>query len=345
MPTIYYTGSRGGKYSINEKGQKVYEKKKPKKTSPTKPIWGGKDAKAALERLKQPNEKFLVNTGRRPTRSTRALKKDYSPRSSRSSRSNSSASSSIPSPPSGRTHQKQLKKLRRAMKIAKQMPTPRRRKPAPKINYLSSYDEAWFQEQALRKKYRGIAKIAAKREGRPVRRIKTRDGVYRPLIRYGRVEPPSPEFLLSRATFLPFGWIIDENGRTIPIPELLSKTPSNSTEAREERKRRSILSSAIKEGRLRLISPVGLPPHAQNKGEYRRPRGTWLRDFFDQEGLVGHLGTTRSKIFEMAQERPNMSKVLLGQLPENRGRKLGRWQRNWYDANHLPVGESFSSSS
>ena len=123
MPTTYYTGSRGGKYFFNEKGQKVYvskgnERKKPKKTSPTKPTWGDEASFAALARFKQPNVKFLDNTIRRRTRSTRASKKDnpYSPRSSRSSRSSSNASSSISSPPSGKTHKK---RLQRAKNIAK----------------------------------------------------------------------------------------------------------------------------------------------------------------------------------------------------------------------------------
>ena len=317
MPITYYTGSRGGKYFFNEKGQKVYVSKgntnKKKKTSPAKPTWGDEASFAALARLKQPNVKFLDNTIRRRTRSTRASKKDnpYSPRSSRSSRSSSNASSSISSPPSGKTHKK---RLRRAKNIAKARAHMTKRQAEKwmdewtKINYLSSYDEAWFQEQALRKKMRAIARIAADRKGKPVRRINTQDGVRRPQIRRGRVRPP-PESIISRSRFLPFGWIIDENGRTIPIPELLSKTPSNST---EERKRRNILSSAIADGRIRIISPVGLAPHSLNRGKYRRIlTGPTLQDFFAQQGLVGHLGPTKFLIADYLKERPNMSDVLM----------------------------------
>ena len=317
MPTTYYTGSRGGKYFFNEKGQKVYvskgnERKKPKKTSPAKPTWGDEASFAALARFKQPNVKFLDNTIRRRTRSTRASKKDnpYSPRSSRSSRSSSNASSSISSPPSGKTHKKRLQRAKNIAKGTQNMTKRQAEKwlATPEINYLSSYDEAWFQEQALRKKMRAIARIAADRKGRPVRRINTQDGVRRPQIRRGRVVPP-PESIISRSRFLPFGWIIDENGRTIPIPELLSKTPSNST---EERKRRNILSSAIADGRIRIISPVGLAPHSLNRGKYRRIlTGPTLQDFFAQQGLVGHLGPTKFLISDYLKERPNMSEVLM----------------------------------
>ena len=316
MPIIQ-KGPRGGWFYINEKEQKVYVSKgntnKEKKTSPAKPTWGDEASFAALARLKQPNVKVLDNTVRRRRRSTRASKKEnpYSPRSSRSSKSSSSASSSISSPPSGKTHKK---RLRRAKNIAKGTQNMTKRQAEKwienmtKINYLSSYDEAWFQEQALRKKMRAAARIAADRKGRPVRWIKRQDGVRRPQFRRGKVVPP-PESIISRSRFLPFGWIIDENGRTIPIPELLSKTPSNST---EERKRRNILSSAIADGRIRIISPVGLAPHTLNRGKYRRIlTGPTLQDFFAQQGLVGHLGPTKFLIADYLKERPNMSDVLM----------------------------------
>jgi len=317
MPIIQ-KGPRGGWFYINEKEQKVYVSKgntnKEKKTSPAKPTWGDEASFAALARLKQPNVKVLDNTVRRPRRSTRTSKKDYSPRSSRSSRSSSSASSSISSPPSGKTHKK---RLRRAKNIAKYTQNMTKRQAEKwienmtKINYLSSYDEAWFQEQALRKKMRAIAKIAAGRGGKPVRRIKTRNCVRRPQIRRGKVVPP-PKSLIRRSRFLPFGWIIDENGRTIPIPELLSKTPTDSKEAKKERARRETLRSAIAEGRIKIISPVGLAPHSQNRGKYRRIlTGPTLQDFFAQQGLVGHLGPTKFLIADYLKERPNMSKVLM----------------------------------
>ena len=320
MPITYYTGSRGGKYFFNEKGQKVYvskgnERKKPKKTSPTKPTWGDEASFEALARLKQPNEKFLDNTVRRRRRATRASKKDnpYSPRSSRSSRSSSSASSSISSPPSGKTHKKRLQRAKNIAKYTQNMTKRQADKwieNMTKINFLSSYDEAWFQEQALRKKMRAIAKIAADREGKPVRRIKTRNCVRRPQIRRGKVVPP-PKSLIRRSRFLPFGWIIDENGRTIPIPELLSKTPTDS----KERARRETLRSAIAEGRIRIISPVGLAPHALNRGKYRRIlTGPTLQDFFAQQGLVGHLGPTKFLLADYLKERPNMTEVLRGKV-------------------------------
>ena len=333
MPITYYIGSRGGKYRFNEKGQKVYvskgnERKKPKKTSPAKPTWGDKASFEALARLKQPNEKFLDNTVRRRRRSTRASKKDnpYSPRSSRSSRSSSNASSSISSPPSGKTHKKRLQRAKNIGEHARKYgarqskiwQASRWNRPVDEIlSELAVIDKArWDAGPAFRllpayrigPQWRAITRDVVARKGRPVRWIKRQDGVRRPQFRRGKVVPP-PESIISRSRFLPFGWIIDENGRTIPIPELLSKTPSNST---EERKRRNILSSAIADGRIRIISPVGLAPHALNRGKYRRIlTGPTLQDFFSQQGLVGHLGPTKFLISDYLKERPNMSEVLM----------------------------------